>query len=62
LHHEKFSVNYGTLGFLDWLHGTTISARDQGSVSKQKVNVSKAFGNEVEGVHKVGGSQCENEP
>jgi sterol desaturase/sphingolipid hydroxylase (fatty acid hydroxylase superfamily) len=21
-HHERFNVNFGTLGFLDWLHGT----------------------------------------
>jgi sterol desaturase/sphingolipid hydroxylase (fatty acid hydroxylase superfamily) len=21
-HHEKFNVNYGAIGFLDWLHGT----------------------------------------
>lgn len=22
-HHEKFNINFGTLGFLDWLHGTS---------------------------------------
>jgi len=22
LHHEKFLVNFGSLGWLDWLHGT----------------------------------------
>ncbi|EZF34277.1 fatty acid hydroxylase domain-containing protein [Trichophyton mentagrophytes] len=22
LHHEKFNLNYGSIGFLDWLHGT----------------------------------------
>lgn len=22
LHHEKFNLNYGTIGLLDWLHGT----------------------------------------
>mmetsp|Transcript_19110 Transcript_19110/g.47792 ORF Transcript_19110/g.47792 Transcript_19110/m.47792 type:complete len:403 (+) Transcript_19110:472-1680(+) len=24
LHHEKFSGNYGNIGYLDWLHGTTL--------------------------------------
>lgn len=22
LHHEKFNLNYGSLGLLDWVHGT----------------------------------------
>lgn len=27
LHHEKFNVNYGSLHFMDWLHGTNVSER-----------------------------------
>ena len=27
LHHEKFNVNYGSLHFMDWLHGTNMSER-----------------------------------
>ncbi|MCJ1370906.1 hypothetical protein MMC20_002120 [Loxospora ochrophaea] len=27
LHHEKFNVNYGTLHFMDWLHGTDVLER-----------------------------------
>ncbi|KAG5639361.1 hypothetical protein H0H81_003505 [Sphagnurus paluster] len=26
-HHEKFTVNFGTIGLLDWLHGTSASAK-----------------------------------
>ena len=22
LHHEKFNLNYGSMGVLDWVHGT----------------------------------------
>ena len=29
LHHEKFTVNYGTLHFMDWLHGTDQIGWDQ---------------------------------
>ncbi|KAI8825158.1 sterol desaturase family protein [Fimicolochytrium jonesii] len=25
MHHEKFNVNFGVLGFLDWLHGTDVA-------------------------------------
>ena len=28
LHHEKFNVNYGSLHFMDWLHGTDSLERD----------------------------------
>lgn len=28
LHHEKFNGNYGNIGFLDWLHGTTLPAKE----------------------------------
>lgn len=24
LHHEKFNLNYGTIGLLDWIHGTNV--------------------------------------
>ena len=27
LHHEKFNINYGSLHFMDWLHGTNVSER-----------------------------------
>jgi sterol desaturase/sphingolipid hydroxylase (fatty acid hydroxylase superfamily) len=27
LHHEKFLVNFGALGFLDWVHGTSGNAK-----------------------------------
>lgn len=28
LHHEKFNVNYGSLHFMDWLHGTDVLERE----------------------------------
>jgi len=28
LHHAKFNGNYGNIGFLDWLHGTTLHLKD----------------------------------
>ncbi|KAL3478869.1 hypothetical protein BJX99DRAFT_256076 [Aspergillus californicus] len=29
LHHEKFRVNYGTLGLMDWIHGTDVVGWDR---------------------------------
>lgn len=29
LHHEKFRVNYGTIGLMDWIHGTDIVGWDR---------------------------------
>ena len=29
LHHEKFRVNYGTLGIMDWIHGTDVVGWDK---------------------------------
>lgn len=29
LHHEKFTVNYGTLHFMDWMHGTFMFQSDR---------------------------------
>ncbi|PLB54518.1 sterol desaturase [Aspergillus steynii IBT 23096] len=28
LHHEKFRVNYGTIGLMDWIHGTDVVGWD----------------------------------
>jgi len=36
LHHKYFTVNYGTLTFLDWLHGTTYAQSAQCLRDKQK--------------------------
>jgi methylsterol monooxygenase len=30
LHHEKFRVNYGTIGLMDWVHGTDVVGWDRG--------------------------------
>lgn len=27
LHHKKLNINYGSLHFMDWLHGTNVSER-----------------------------------
>lgn len=29
IHHEKFNVNFGTLSFMDWIHGTAYSEKDE---------------------------------
>ncbi|KAL2797422.1 hypothetical protein BJX66DRAFT_335043 [Aspergillus keveii] len=29
LHHEKFRVNYGTIGLMDWIHGTDVVGWDR---------------------------------
>lgn len=29
LHHEKFRVNYGTIGLMDWIHGTNVVGWDR---------------------------------
>ena len=34
LHHEKFTVNYGTLHFMDWFHGTDQVGWDQKKMNK----------------------------
>ncbi|KAJ5338484.1 hypothetical protein N7452_005212 [Penicillium brevicompactum] len=36
LHHEKFRVNYGTIGLMDWIHGTDTYGwdRKEGKVDK----------------------------
>ncbi|KAL4958677.1 sterol desaturase family protein [Aspergillus stella-maris] len=34
LHHEKFRVNYGTIGLMDWIHGTDVVGWDSGKVKK----------------------------
>ncbi|KAJ5675495.1 sterol desaturase [Penicillium macrosclerotiorum] len=38
LHHEKFRVNYGTIGLMDWIHGTDTVGwdRKEGKVDKAK--------------------------
>lgn len=35
LHHERFGVNYGILGLLDWVHGTRV-ARPGGLATKDE--------------------------
>lgn len=34
LHHEKFNVYFGTVGFLDWLHGTDVKEKDRAKAKK----------------------------
>ncbi|KAI4159544.1 MAG: hypothetical protein L6R39_000325 [Caloplaca ligustica] len=36
LHHEKFNVNYGSLHFMDWLHGTNVLERPPSVKKKAK--------------------------
>ncbi len=42
LHHEKFNVNYGSLHFMDWLHGTDAQNRNQ-SMAGESVEDYGAF-------------------
>lgn len=34
LHHEKFRVNYGTIGLMDWIHGTNVVGCDRRAQSQ----------------------------
>lgn len=34
LHHEKFRVNYGALGLLDWVFGTDVVGWDRKQVKE----------------------------
>ncbi|KAK9250590.1 fatty acid hydroxylase superfamily-domain-containing protein [Lipomyces tetrasporus] len=36
IHHEKFIVNFGGLGLLDWLHGTTDASRMESLKGKRR--------------------------
>ncbi|EAW16917.1 sterol desaturase family protein [Aspergillus fischeri NRRL 181] len=36
LHHEKFRVNYGTIGLMDWIHGTDVVGWDRPKAKKVK--------------------------
>lgn len=36
LHHEKFRVNYGTIGLMDWIHGTDTVGWDRKEVKVEK--------------------------
>ncbi|KAL4820744.1 hypothetical protein BDW67DRAFT_180305 [Aspergillus spinulosporus] len=36
LHHEKFRVNYGTIGLMDWIHGTDVVGWDRPKAKKAK--------------------------
>lgn len=36
LHHEKFRVNYSTLGIMDWIHGTDVVGWDRPKNMEQK--------------------------
>lgn len=35
LHHEKFNVNFGALGFLDWWHGTFLGQANRAVVGQE---------------------------
>ncbi|KAL3439739.1 hypothetical protein BJX65DRAFT_317728 [Aspergillus insuetus] len=35
LHHEKFRVNYGTIGLMDWIHGTDVVGWDKKKDTKK---------------------------
>lgn len=35
LHHEKFRVNYGTIGLMDWIHGTDVVGWDRPKVKTE---------------------------
>ncbi|KAJ5383225.1 sterol desaturase [Penicillium concentricum] len=37
LHHEKFRVNYGTIGLMDWIHGSDFVGWDRAKVKKVKI-------------------------
>ncbi|KAL2817921.1 hypothetical protein BDW59DRAFT_165741 [Aspergillus cavernicola] len=37
LHHEKFRVNYGTIGLMDWLHGTDRVGWDRPKTKQVKI-------------------------
>ena len=37
LHHEKFNVHYGSLHFMDWLHGTNVLKRHRSQEVKGKM-------------------------
>ncbi|KAJ5154407.1 sterol desaturase [Penicillium coprophilum] len=37
LHHEKFRVNYGTIGLMDWIHGTDVVGWDRPEAKKVKI-------------------------
>lgn len=41
LHHEKFTVNYGTLHFMDWVHGTNIDGWNWSLQLIKKVEILK---------------------
>ncbi|MCJ1359836.1 MAG: hypothetical protein MMC33_009839 [Icmadophila ericetorum] len=34
LHHEKFNVYFGAVGFLDWLHGTDVKGKERAKAKK----------------------------
>lgn len=36
LHHEKFRVNYGTIGLMDWIHGTDVVGWDRVKAKKAR--------------------------
>ena len=36
-HHERFNLNYGSIGFLDWLHGTDkLRSKGKGKAKAKK--------------------------
>lgn len=39
LHHEYFNGNYGNVGFLDWLHGTTFKESFVEKAEERKRNL-----------------------
>lgn len=43
LHHEKFNVNYGSLHFMDWLHGTESPEQAQIAAKDSKWKIFEAF-------------------
>ena len=43
LHHEKFSVNYGTLFFMDWMHRMNVSSQFKKTENKLTTQNAELF-------------------
>ncbi|CAD7939756.1 unnamed protein product [Amoebophrya sp. A25] len=51
LHHEKFNGNYGNIGFLDWLHGTTLHLPAVKTIKEAEQDAAEVASEKVAGAH-----------